>query len=232
MTGFETLAELKRAPDLRDIPVVVLSIIEDPEIGFRLGASDFLTKPIDRDRLIERISRLLGGKENRDVLLVDDDESVRTAVKVILQSQHYNVRPTGSAEEALEELAKARCDLILLDLMLPGISGTDFLLELRRHPQWKDIPVVVLTAAGPEAQSAALNAGAKIVIGKPFSEASLTELVKGVLEKVASAVGSRADQQFDGSSVGQARDSEGTGSQQNETTALTEETSAQNNSSR
>jgi signal transduction histidine kinase/CheY-like chemotaxis protein len=212
MTGFETLSELKRQPETRNIPVVVLSIIQDPELGFRLGASDFLTKPIDRDRLVERIAKLLGGPGNRDILLVEDDESVRTAVRHILQTHGYRVRAAASAEEGLQLLSEMPSDLILLDLMLPGMSGTEFLMEIKRKVVWKDIPVVVLTAAGPEAQTQAMAAGAKHVVGKPFSEASLTELVKGVLERVASH-------------------SEGTESRPNESTPLTEDLSAQNNSS-
>ncbi|CAN0309340.1 unnamed protein product, partial [Phaeothamnion confervicola] len=178
MTGFEILEELKQKSDTRDIPVVILSIIQDKEQGFRLGASDFLNKPVDREKLIDRISRLISSPSQMDILVVEDDESVRRAIQVMLETQGFKVHPVASAEEALVALNKLAPALILLDLMLPGISGNDFLTELRHHETWCNIPVIVLTAAGPESRTDALGRGAREVLGKPFSEGKLAELVR------------------------------------------------------
>lgn len=178
MTGFEILEELKQKSDTRDIPVVILSIIQDKEQGFRLGASDFLNKPVDREKLIDRISRLISSPSQMDILVVEDDESVRRAIQVMLETQGFKVHPVSSAEEALVALSKLTPALILLDLMLPGISGNDFLTELRHHETWSNIPVIVLTAAGPESRTDALGRGAREVLGKPFSEGKLAELVR------------------------------------------------------
>ena len=178
MTGFEILEQLKLKSDTRDIPVIILSIIQDKEQGFRLGASDFLSKPVDREKLVDRIGRLVGSPSQTEVLLVEDDDSVRRAVQVMLETQGYRVNPVASAERALEVLAQARPGLILLDLMLPGISGNDFLSELRGHDEWHNIPVIVLTAAGPDERTEALGQGAREVVGKPFSEETLSELIR------------------------------------------------------
>lgn len=189
MTGFEILSELKEKPETTEIPVIILSIIQDREEGFRLGASDYLTKPVDRDRLMERIQRLIGSKSSLHLLVVEDDPSVQRALQAILEHHHYRVRPVSSAEEALEALKDQVPDLILLDLMLPGLSGNDFLQELKQNAEWEGIPVIVLTAADSSSRDEARLLGAHSVVGKPFSESELTRLIRGVFEGETSQQG-------------------------------------------
>jgi signal transduction histidine kinase/DNA-binding response OmpR family regulator len=186
MTGFEILEELKKKADTRNIPVIILSIIQDQQEGYRLGASDFLNKPVDRERLVERIDRLLGPRSaNQSILVVEDDDSIRKAIEVILTGQGFAVTTVGSAEEAQKELQSLSPNLILLDLGLPGMQGNQFLREIRAQEGFKGIPVIVLTAAGPEERQAALLGGAKEVVGKPFSEESLAALIRGTLTEAA-----------------------------------------------
>jgi signal transduction histidine kinase/DNA-binding response OmpR family regulator len=186
MTGFEILEELKKKADTRNIPVIILSIIQDQQEGYRLGASDFLNKPVDRERLVERIDRLLGPRNaNHSILVVEDDDSIRKAIEVILKGQGFTVTTVGSAEDAQKELQSLSPSLILLDLGLPGMQGNQFLREIRAQESFKGIPVIVLTAAGPEERQAALLGGAKEVVGKPFSEESLAALIRGTLTETA-----------------------------------------------
>lgn len=189
MTGFEILSELKRLPETHSIPVIILSIIQDRAEGFRLGASDYLTKPVDRDKLLERIQRLIGTQESLKILVVEDDPSVQRALQAILENHHFQVKPVSSAEDALGSMESFGPELILLDLMLPGLSGNDFLKELKQNPDWKDIPVVVLTAADSEERSEARLLGAHSVVSKPFSEGELTGLIRRVFEGESSAGG-------------------------------------------
>jgi len=182
MTGFEILSEIKAKPETSEIPVIILSIVQDREEGFRLGASDYLTKPVDRDRLMERIQRLIGTQASLNLLVVEDDPSVQRALQAMLEHHHFRVRPVSSAEEALEALKDQIPDLILLDLMLPGLSGNDFLQELKQQPEWEHLPVIVLTAADSSSRSEAKLLGAHSVVGKPFSESELTSLIRGVFE--------------------------------------------------
>ncbi|MBT9582054.1 response regulator [bacterium] len=182
MTGFEILSELKRNEETTEIPVVILSIVQDREEGFRLGASDYLTKPVDRDRLMERIQRLIGTQGSLNILVVEDDPSVQRALQAILENHHYQVKAVFSAEDALETLKEWRPALILLDLMLPGLSGNDFLKELKQHTDLAQLPVVVLTAADSDSRSEAKLLGAHSVVGKPFIENELTGLIRGIFE--------------------------------------------------
>jgi CheY-like chemotaxis protein len=193
MTGFEILSELKRSAETQEIPVIILSIIQDREEGFRLGASDYLTKPVDREKLLERIHRLIGHQGELKVLVVEDDPSVQRALQAILEHHNYEVTPVGSAEEALESLAEKKPELILLDLMLPGLSGNDFLKELKLNPQWAAIPVVVLTAADSSSRSEARLLGAHSVVGKPFQEQELTGLIRRIFEGESVPQGERPD---------------------------------------
>ena len=193
MTGFEILSELKRAEDTQEVPVIILSIIQDREEGFRLGASDYLTKPVDREKLLERIHRLIGHQGDLKVLVVEDDPSVQRALRAILEHHSYEVTPVGSAEEALESLAESTPGLILLDLMLPGLSGNDFLKEIKLNPDWANIPVVVLTAADSSSRSEARLLGAHSVVGKPFQEQELTGLIRRIFEGESVPQGERPD---------------------------------------
>jgi len=182
MTGFEILSELKKRPETNHIPVVILSIVQDREEGFRLGASDYLTKPVDRDRLMERIQRLIGSQNKANILVVEDDPSVQRALQAILENHNYSVKAVFSAEDALVTLKEWHPSLILLDLMLPGLSGNDFLKELKENPDWEQLPVVVLTAADSDSRSEAKLLGAHSVVGKPFIENELTGLIRGIFE--------------------------------------------------
>ena len=151
-----------------------------------MAASDFLNKPVDRERLVERIDRLLGPRNaNQSILVVEDDDSIRKAIEVILKGQGFAVTTVGSAEDAQKELKNLSPSLILLDLGLPGMQGNQFLREIRAQESFKGIPVIVLTAAGPEERQAALLGGAKEVVGKPFSEESLAALIRGTLTETA-----------------------------------------------
>ncbi len=182
MTGFEILSELKKRPETNHIPVVILSIVQDREEGFRLGASDYLTKPVDRDKLMERIQRLIGSQNKANILVVEDDPSVQRALQAILENHNYSVKAVFSAEDALVTLKEWHPSLILLDLMLPGLSGNDFLKELKENPDWEQLPVVVLTAADSDSRSEAKLLGAHSVVGKPFIENELTGLIRGIFE--------------------------------------------------
>jgi signal transduction histidine kinase/CheY-like chemotaxis protein len=193
MTGFEILGRLKKDPETSAIPVIILSIVQDREEGFRLGADDYLTKPVDRDKLMERIQRLIGGGQ-QPLLVIEDDPSVQRALEAMLSQHHYSVTCLGSAEEALKYLEQHRPGLILLDLMLPGLSGNDLLKELKLHPEWSSIPVVVLSAADSDMRSEAKLLGACSVVGKPFREEELTRLLRDLVQGSTSSGGETSGQ--------------------------------------
>ena len=146
MDGWSVLRALKVDPVLQNIPVVMLTMLDDENKGYALGATDYLTKPVDRDRLHIALARFHTPDEPCSVLLVEDDPATREIMVRTLENADWQVSEAGNGREALEQLSKQKPRLILLDLMMPVMDGFDFLLEMRAKPEWQDIPVIVLTA--------------------------------------------------------------------------------------
>jgi CheY-like chemotaxis protein len=143
MDGWAVLSALKADPDVADIPVIMLTIVDDKNLGYALGASDYLTKPIDRERLVTVLKQY--GRD-RPVLVVDDDVAVRHLFRRLLEPEGYAVVEAENGRVALERLRQMSPSVILLDLMMPEMDGFDFAAELRRHEVWREIPIIVVTA--------------------------------------------------------------------------------------
>jgi CheY-like chemotaxis protein len=143
LDGWAVLSALKAEPGLADIPVVMLTIVDDKNLGYALGAADYLTKPIDRERLVTVLDKY---RRDLPVLVVDDDLTVRQLLRRMLEPEGYTVVEAENGRAALERLQAGVPALILLDLMMPEMDGFEFLTELRRHEAWRAIPVVVVTA--------------------------------------------------------------------------------------
>jgi PAS domain S-box-containing protein len=146
MNGWTVLERLKSDPVLAGIPVIVLTILDAEHKAFALGAADFIAKPIDRARLAAVIARHQRDAGRRRVLVVDDDEAVRTFVGHMLSREGWEVDVAENGRVALDSLAYSPPDLILLDLMMPEMDGFEFVEALRARNEWRHIPVVVLTA--------------------------------------------------------------------------------------
>jgi signal transduction histidine kinase/CheY-like chemotaxis protein len=146
MDGWAVLTALKHNPELADIPVIMLSIVDEKNLGYALGASDYLTKPIDRNRLAVVIERYRAGRSNCRVLVVEDDAPTREMMRRTLQKDGLDVVEAENGEMALAKVAAQMPDLILLDLMMPVMDGFQFASELRKHTEWRNIPIVVVTA--------------------------------------------------------------------------------------
>ena len=145
LDGWTVLAALKGNPQLADIPVVLVTIEDNRSRGYSLGATEYMTKPIDRERLISLLQNI-SSPIARKVLLVDDDEIMRESVRRVLEQEKWEVAGASNGRFALEHLAESSPDVIVLDLMMPEMDGFEFLVEMRQRPEWRDIPVLVLTA--------------------------------------------------------------------------------------
>jgi len=146
MDGWSVLRALKANPVLQDIPVVMLTMVDDKSKGYTLGATDYLTKPVDRNQLHSALARYCIPGESCSVLLVEDDKPTREIMAHTLEKAGWQVREAGNGREALDQLTQEKPRLILLDLMMPVMDGFDFLLEMRANTEWQNIPVIVLTA--------------------------------------------------------------------------------------
>jgi CheY-like chemotaxis protein len=143
MDGWAVLSALKADPDTAAIPVVMLTIVDDRNLGYALGAADYLTKPIDRERLVAVLAR---HRRDLPVLVVDDDADTRRIFRRMLESEGYAVVEAEHGGAALDRLREVTPSLVLLDLMMPEMDGFEFVAEFRRHDSWRAIPVVVVTA--------------------------------------------------------------------------------------
>ncbi|CAN5713284.1 hypothetical protein BH23GEM9_BH23GEM9_33580 [soil metagenome] len=146
MDGWGVLSRLKADARTRDIPVVVLTVIDDRNLGFALGAADYLTKPVDRERLADVLRRVRADGHDGPVLIVEDDAAAREMLRRILEKDGWRVDEAENGRVALERVAAATPSLVLLDLMMPEMDGFTFVEELRRTRVGKRVPVVVLTA--------------------------------------------------------------------------------------
>jgi CheY-like chemotaxis protein/anti-sigma regulatory factor (Ser/Thr protein kinase) len=146
MDGWTVLAALKADPTLADIPVIMLTMVDDPQRGFTLGASDFATKPVDRQRLSRILRKYSCPDPPCHVLVVEDDRATRLITRNILEKEGWKVREAENGRVALELMAEERPSVILLDLMMPEMDGFEFADQVRRHPEWRSIPIVVVTA--------------------------------------------------------------------------------------
>src|SRR5262245_34011388 len=146
LDGWTVLAALKGDPELADIPVIFLTILDEKTKGYSLGATEYLVKPVDRERLSQVLKRICGDRRSSRILLVEDDETTRTVIQHALERDGWAITQAENGRVALARVAETRPDAILLDLMMPEMDGFEFLAELRRHETWRDIPVIVLTA--------------------------------------------------------------------------------------
>ena len=146
MDGWSVLRALKVDPVLHKIPVVMLTMVDDKTRGYSLGATDYLTKPVDRERLHNALARFHTQGQPSLVLLVEDDPATREIMVRTLEAADWRVSEAGNGREALDRLAQEKPQVILLDLMMPVMDGFDFLLEMHANTAWQDIPVIVLTA--------------------------------------------------------------------------------------
>jgi signal transduction histidine kinase/CheY-like chemotaxis protein len=180
MDGWAVLRELKADPALRDIPVVLVTILGDREMGYALGAADYLTKPVEAEALLRAVGRFRAGDGGAEVLVVDDDAGTRELLRRTLAREGWAVAEAADGREALARLGRgAPPSVVLLDLMMPGMDGFEVLAAMRREEAWRGIPVVVVTAKDLGREEAAwLDGHAEKVLQKgAYGRAELVGVV-------------------------------------------------------
>ncbi len=187
MDGFELLERLKKDETTASIPVIIVSVVAEPEKGFALGAADYITKPFEEERLIMSVRSILealdGGRLNK-ILVVDDEPDVVSWLMDALTRYNFRVRGAYSGEEALRIVKEDPPHLILLDLKMPGIDGYEVLRRLRADETTRHIPVIVITASPVDREKTrvkVLGLGAKRFLVKPFSVETLVSEIKRVI---------------------------------------------------
>ena len=182
--GWSVLAVLKNDPMLRSIPVIMLTMVDDPERGFALGASDYATKPIDRRRLSQLLRKYTCMNPPCPVLVVDDDASARAISRAMLEKAGWSVSEAENGLEALKMMERDRPSLIFLDLMMPEMDGFAFTEEVRRHPEWQSIPIVVLTSQTLSTEDRKrLTGHVETILEREDSRESLLDQVRDLLTR-------------------------------------------------
>ena len=146
MDGWSVLSALKADPEVSDIPVIMLTLVDDKNLGYALGAADYLTKPVDRQRLVSVLEKYRTDDSPSDILVVDDEPANRQTLRNMLENEGFGVAEAENGRVALESLEGMRPSAILLDLMMPEMDGFEFVSKVRGREEWRTIPVVVVTS--------------------------------------------------------------------------------------
>ncbi|MET0445365.1 MAG: response regulator [Pseudorhodoplanes sp.] len=147
MDGWSVLGKLKSDPALSAIPVIMLTIVDERNMGYSLGAAEYMTKPVDRNRLLELLRRFAVRSAEAVVLVVDDSEDVRAVVRQTVEKTGLKTVEAENGQAALDWLAANPVPaLVLLDLMMPVMDGFTFLDRVKTIPSLARVPIVVLTA--------------------------------------------------------------------------------------
>lgn len=146
MDGWEVLRELKADSETRDIPVIMVTMTDNSELGYSLGATEFLTKPVQRGQLAQLLDRYVTQDTERNALVVDDKAENRELLRRALENEGWQVSEAENGQIALEQLADQAPSLILLDLMMPVMDGFEFVMEMRKLHVLNEVPIVVVTA--------------------------------------------------------------------------------------
>ncbi|WP_445175798.1 response regulator [Microcoleus sp.] len=199
MDGWTVLSALKADPELASIPVILLSFVGNKSLGFALGASDYLTKPVDGKRLAALLNKYRRDQDcvasnnlTGQILIVEDDVATRKILRRILEKQGWAVTEADSGRTALKKLEIARPHLILLDLMLPDMDGFELIGELRKSHSRDPIPIVAITGKDlTPAESQQLNGYVARVLQKGVYSCDT------LLRDVRSIVNHRFDRRYD-----------------------------------
>jgi CheY-like chemotaxis protein/two-component sensor histidine kinase len=146
MDGWAVLAAIKADKKLAHIPVIMVSIVDDRKMGFSLGAAEYLTKPVNYERLITVLRKHCPERQQGHVLIVEDDPGMREVFRRHLDQDGWSIAEAENGKVGLEQLKERSPDVILLDLMMPEMDGFEFLDRMRKRKGWRDIPVIVVTA--------------------------------------------------------------------------------------
>ncbi|MCF6149661.1 MAG: response regulator [Candidatus Kuenenia sp.] len=148
--GWEVISRLKSDKDTAHIPVIIVSIVDNKDLGYSLGAAEYLIKPIGRKQLIDAVNTVAHTLKAKDkpmkILVVDDDEKAVKYINTILKEKEFTVFKAYGGEAGINIALEKHPDIIILDLMMPEVSGFDVIEKLKAHPEAKEIPIIICSA--------------------------------------------------------------------------------------
>jgi signal transduction histidine kinase/CheY-like chemotaxis protein len=148
--GWEILREFKADPGLRDLPVVIVTVLDERGLGLALGAVDYFLKPVDRTALLDRLARYtfttMAKSRVVRVLAIDDDPSALDLIDAALAPEGFEVVRAAGGAEGIERARAEQFDLVVCDLVMPELDGFDVVTALKADPVTVDVPILILTA--------------------------------------------------------------------------------------
>jgi CheY-like chemotaxis protein len=147
--GWQVLHDLKANPATKSIPVILISIVDQKALGYRLGAEDYLVKPFQEDEILQSLEKVKsrgGDKPLKKLLVVDDDPTVEDMISQLLDGKQYQIEAASDGMDAMEKIRANQPDAILLDLMMPRLDGFGLIEQLKQDPELANLPIIVLTA--------------------------------------------------------------------------------------
>ena len=184
--GWEVMTRLKSDERTSSIPIVVVSVVDNPELGMALGAIDYFVKPVDAKELINRLRKFgFQGQQEVKVLVVDDEEANRTWLINALEPAGFTVLPAAGGREGIELAKSMKPDFVLLDLMMPGVTGFDVVEALRADEATRETPIMVLTASNlTEADKRLLNGRVSEILSRgSVASSDIVGLLKRVVAR-------------------------------------------------
>jgi signal transduction histidine kinase/CheY-like chemotaxis protein len=185
LDGWSVLAALRQDSELAEIPVIMVTILDEHRRGAALGAAGYLTKPVERERLQRLVGRYRASTRPTRVLVVEDDQLQRDRIRGWLEGQQWLVQEAENGRAALALLHGYDPDVILLDLMMPEMDGFEVVAALQNEERWRDVPVIVITSLELDPKDRErLNSGVQTVLVKDsFRPADLVERIRRVVRK-------------------------------------------------
>jgi PAS domain S-box-containing protein len=181
LDGFDTTAVLKTDPITKDIPILIVSVIEDKSKMYRLGANDYITKPFNIEALMEKVNHLLNGSQ-KTILITDDDKALVKSLEFELKKRGFTTYTAYNGKEALKAVEQNRPDLILLDLKMPEMDGYGVITALKSNPKTADIHIVMVTGVDIDGGKVkALSIGAADYFNKSEDLSKLFDTIERIL---------------------------------------------------
>ena len=190
MDGWEVLTALKEDAETSKIPIVMLSIMHEPSLAFSLGASAYLSKPVNKSQLMSVVADVLGSKLTPTILVVDDEPSVRETARRFLERNGCAVAEAANGKIGLEHALATPPDLILLDLMMPEMDGFDFLERFRSEDRGRTVPVVVMTAKELTTEDRSRLNGRVEAILQRSGDVTAEDLLDDAMNRIRAAIDS------------------------------------------
>ncbi len=188
--GWEVLLQLKNDARTASVPIIVVTIVDQPGMGAALGADEYLVKPVERSALLAAVQRCLvrrgGAPPKRPILVIEDDTPTREVITELLTEQGYAVATAADGAEARAQVATSLPELVILDLLLPRVSGFELLAEWRASPRTADLPVFILTSKDlTREEEIRLRGHAELLLRKeqPWQQDLLSQLRRAVTQK-------------------------------------------------